>query len=67
MSYGADIAETYRRAAVFADKILKGASSGDLPVGQPTRFELVINMQAAKTLGLSVPQALPLRADEAIQ
>lgn len=67
MSYGADIVETWRRAAVFVDKILRGVNPASIPVEQPSKFELVINLKAAQSIGLTIPQAVLLRADEVIQ
>ncbi len=66
MSYGVDRAELARRAAYYVDRILKGARPADLPVEQPTRFELIVNKKAAKALGLTLPPSILLRADQLV-
>ena len=67
MSYGPSLRDTWRRAATYVDKILKGAKPADLPVEQPMRFELVINLEAAKALGLTIPPVVLFQANEVLQ
>jgi putative ABC transport system substrate-binding protein len=67
MSYGPNASDLFRRAADFVDKILRGTKPADIPVEQPTKFELVINITTAKALGLNIPESFLLRADEVIE
>ena len=67
MSFGPDLADLYRRAADFVDKILRGAKPADIPIEQPTKFELVVNLKTAKAMGLNIPESFLARADEVIE
>jgi putative ABC transport system substrate-binding protein len=67
LSYGVDLADTWRRAATYVDRILRGAKPGDLPVQFPVKYEMAVNLKAAKALGLAVPRSILLRADEVIE
>jgi putative ABC transport system substrate-binding protein len=67
LSYGIDEVDTWRRAATYVDRILRGEKPGDLPVQFPTKFEMIVNLKTAKALGLNVPQSILLRADEVIE
>ena len=67
LSYGPDPVDTFRRAATYVDRILRGEKPGDLPVQLPTKFEMVVNLKTAKALGLTVPPSIRLRADEVIE
>ena len=67
LSYGPDLVDTFRRAATYVDRILRGEKPGDLPVQLPTKYELVVNLKTAKALGLTIPETLLATADEVIQ